>query len=255
MASNKTSSPKIFLVYCIFESRKKIISTIPVGVDGLPVQIMEHSGLGAVVSHVADNQKPEIAQIIAYEKVVETFFQQQAVLPVRYGCLLETESQGIEFLEKHQKEYYTLLREVEGCVEMGIRVILASPKKEIEERDPSQNVYLPPGKAYLVQQKHHYREENRWTQVEEALTPKFLKIFARLFCQYKTEYSLSSRSVFPTSLLSYYFLIKRECEEAFRKAFQTLKQQEVTQMLLSGPWPPYNFVQVEKDDLSTALKL
>ena len=43
-------------------------------------------------------------------------------------------------------------------------------------------------------------------------------------------------------LLSLYFLVDRAVVESFRQAFRRLSEAESARLLLSGPWPPYNFV-------------
>ena len=43
-------------------------------------------------------------------------------------------------------------------------------------------------------------------------------------------------------LLSLFFLVRRENVERFREAFGQLQQETSAKMLLTGPWPPYNFV-------------
>ena len=41
---------------------------------------------------------------------------------------------------------------------------------------------------------------------------------------------------------SLYFLVKRGAVESFRQAFRRIERAESARLLLSGPWPPYNFV-------------
>src|SRR3972149_2057796 len=48
----------------------------------------------------------------------------RAVLPMRYGCLFEEERQVVELLAVHGQQYAAALRGLDGCVEMGGRVLL-----------------------------------------------------------------------------------------------------------------------------------
>jgi len=43
-------------------------------------------------------------------------------------------------------------------------------------------------------------------------------------------------------LLSMYFLVPRPAQGAFREAARGLSAPGPAAVLLSGPWPPYNFV-------------
>ena len=50
-------------------------------------------GLAAVVSRVEETSSaPSVASLLAYERVVEAIHARQAVIPLRYGCLMESES-------------------------------------------------------------------------------------------------------------------------------------------------------------------
>jgi hypothetical protein len=46
-------------------------------------------------------------------------------------------------------------------------------------------------------------------------------------------------------MLSLYFLVKREEVEKFRQIFQAFASRYSARILLSGPWPPFNFVLPE----------
>jgi hypothetical protein len=42
-----------------------------------------------------------------------------------------------------------------------------------------------------------------------------------------------------------FFLVPRPAVDSFRLAFRQLTKSESARLLLSGPWPPYNFVASE----------
>jgi hypothetical protein len=52
-------------------------------------------------------------------------------------------------------------------------------------------------------------------------------------------------------LLSLYFLVPGSAVESFRQAFRHLSATEPARLLLSGPWPPYNFVTNNPKSLLT----
>jgi hypothetical protein len=58
------------------------------------------------------------------------------------------------------------------------------------------------------------------------------------FVRHKVEFPSSGRS----RLLSLYFLVPRDSVGCFRRAARGLHRNESVKLLLSGPWPPYNFV-------------
>ena len=81
-------------------------------------------GLAAVVSRVEETSSaPSVSSVLAFEKVVEAMHARQAVIPLRYGCLMESEAAIIRLLEDHRQEYEALLGRLRGMTEMGIRVL------------------------------------------------------------------------------------------------------------------------------------
>ena len=91
--------------------------------------------------------------------------------------------------------------------------------------------------TYLTARKAHYAHQDRWTEEYRQVSERCLAQFAGLFVKSKTE-APSPR----LPLLSLYFLIPRPAVAAFRRAFRQLTETESARLLLSGPWPPYNFV-------------
>ena len=93
------------------------------------------------------------------------------------------------------------------------------------------------GLAYLTARKAHYAHQDRWTKEYRQAAERCLAQFAGLFVKSNTE-APSPR----LPLLSLYFLVPRPAVESFRQAFRHLTETESARLLLSGPWPPYNFV-------------
>lgn len=237
------------LFYCICpNSRPKLPETLR-GVGDRPVYRVGRGFLSAAVSTIAGAPlSPELALLRAYERVVVSLNQQHTVIPMRYGCVVEQESQVIQLLEDHGPRYEALLQELDGCVEMGLRVLLPpGPWAAVTPggADTCREVagpHSPPGLerlglAYLTARKAHYARQDRWTAEYRQAADRCQTRFAGLFVKCKTE---------PPSprlpLLSLYFLVRREAVASFRQAFRRLAEADPARLLLSGPWPPYNFV-------------
>jgi hypothetical protein len=316
-----------YLLYCILPSQDTLDSPGLLGVGGEPVGLVSCNGLSAAVSRIGHYKvTPPISSLLAFKEVVEYFHRSpgvRGVIPMRYGCMVDDKAQIPRLLEKHRSHYTALLKEVEGCVEMGIRVIIsdfrfsisdsktsipcpvkrlpsgtpteasteracftgeqiANPwprpampgssdgRTDIEQQQKQENIQVTsrsprrrlraggqggrksqianPGRAYLAARKVHYTQEEKFNKQVEQVIERCRAAFGGLFVKCKTEvpsianFQLSIRNPFP----SIYFLIPRESIAAFRRAFRRLiKSSESASLLLSGPWPPYNFVQPE----------
>jgi hypothetical protein len=233
-----------YLLYCIFGTSARRDLGLPAGIGGQPVLVVAHNGLSAALSELAESDLvPDISQTLAYERVVEHFFREQTVIPLRYGCQLENASEVISLLEDHHGEYQMLLGDLEGLNEMGIRVLL----KSSEAGTKTDTSPVPPetfrgtcnsGTAYLAAKRQRFLDLDRAGLDQRLLVDELCGPLSDLFVRRRVESPDLTRS----RLLSLYFLVPRASVESFRRAARHLHSKASVKLLLSGPWPPYNFV-------------
>jgi hypothetical protein len=229
-----------FLIYAILRDGGPVWDTGLPGVEGTTVGLVREAGLAAACSAVPDAcGVPNVDRAMAYGRVVEALHEAGPVLPLRYGCTLDTEAQVAELLRTRGAEFLASLAGLEACVEMGVRVLLHEPM-----RLAAQGVCPPSpaktGLAYLAGRRAHYAEQDGALDESHDLAERARNAFDRLFVQFRSEHSLAAGR----RVLSLYFLVRREHEAEFRKAFQGLQDRCSERLLLSGPWPPYNFAGV-----------
>src|ERR1035441_4171115 len=121
-------------------------------------------GLAAAVSAVEEmGAPPSVASLLAYERVVEAIHARQAVIPLRYGCVMESESAVIRLLEDHRQEYEALLVRLLGMTEMGIRVLWPARAEVLPDFAAS------PGARYLASLRNRYSCANALVPEEARL--------------------------------------------------------------------------------------
>ncbi len=101
--------------------------------------------------------------------------------------------------------------------------------------------------AYLAHLKARLDAEALATENNQKVIEQYRLPFEGLYVGFKGETSKSTpfRDKSGTAFLSLYFLVRRQAVGAFRKVYDQLKSGETTKIMLSGPWPPYNFVLPE----------
>jgi len=231
-----------YMVYCIFRSFKQPLAEMPVGIAGHCVSLVANNGLCAAVSRIADSDS-SISKLLAYEKTVESLQRSRTVIPMRYGCLFEGEEQIIQFIEERRKTYEALLDELDGCVEMGIRLLLADTREKAPMvpsagREPILPIPPAPGSAYLAAKKVRFEARDRVTAEQQRIAGIISDAVAGCYVRSKQEYS----HALGQGLLSLYFLVPGSAVERFRALFRGIRLKESVRLLVSGPWPPYNFV-------------
>jgi len=280
-----------YLLYCILSSGEGRSPGALVGVDDQPVFLVSNNGLSAAISRINQSSTAlEISRILAYQRVVESFHCHPAVggvIPVRYGSLFEEKPQIIRLLKERSNQYKVLLKELDGCVEMGVRILISEcglrnsecgpPNADWGLRPPARWGLRPggnaeyrsyklqtphsalrtpqsdtPGRAYLAARKVHYAQQEKFNKQAKEIIEQYRASFSGLFVTCKTEFPsivnrqssiVNRQSSIPNSVLSLYFLVQREHVERFQQVFREINVRESPKLLLSGPWPPYNFVQ------------
>ncbi len=268
-----------YLLYCILQTPSgfsgRTGEPLPLkpeallGVGCQPVYWVSQNGVGAAVSKVSSSDHeetfsittPDIAVLLAYAKVIESLHNDPAiggVIPLRYGAFLEEESQILRILEKHSTRYECLLQEMRGCVEMGIRILISDCGLRIAgcssahsdsslKTPPSSN----PGLAYLSGRRALFAKEESFAEENISLIKRCREAFAGLFVKCQSEYPPFRLSVCSSrnQLISLYFLVPRRSVAAFGEVFRRICSRESARFLLSGPWPPFNFVGPARDPI------
>jgi hypothetical protein len=233
-----------YLVYCVFRSTEQEMPQPPPGVGRQPVGVVAQEDLRAVVSRFLDpGLVSNFSNALAYETVVEWFRGYQTVIPMRYGSLFEDCSQIRQLLEERRQQFQLLLGELEGLVEMGVRILLDGACVEMHNHAvpvwPQSWSSLPgSGTAYLVAKRNHYAVLDSGSSQRNEIADRIRAQLSGLFVRTRTESSASADG----RLLSLYFLVPSPAVESFSQAVRSIRQQLPGKLLLTGPWPPYNFV-------------
>lgn len=198
----------------------------------LGVHVVTGHGLAAVVSQVEESTRaPGISSLLAFERIVEAIAAHQTVVPMRYGCLMESKEQVVQLLEDHCQEYEAQLIRLRGMTEMGIRLLWPASAPPLASHPKSS------GAAYLVSLRSRYQHDTPAEQ-EILLADRIGTALARWFAEQRREMSSSGQG----RLLSLSFLMPKVYVEDFREAVRNIATPPGVKLLMSGPWPPYNFV-------------
>jgi len=234
-----------YLVYCVFRGPLPGALEIPDGVGGHRVFTSNYNGLGAALSKLPEPDPPfDMSNRLTYERVVESFYRHLTVVPIRYGCRVECPYDAVVLLRENEEAYRALLRELDGYAEVGIQVHFGSPVAGAET--PRRRLLpdwfpLPSrlsGSAGLDAKQGGDREAQRAITAPNALIENLCDSLHGSFVRHKVEFPSSRKSRF----LSLHFLVPRDSVESFSSAARHLPANPSFQLQLSGPWPPYNFV-------------
>jgi hypothetical protein len=185
---------------------------------------------------------------VAHESVIEAFIDARAVLPMKLFTIFSSDDRAVQHVRGEKARIQSLVKRVGNHHEWGVRLVLdrhraaaaAPAKKKERERSPASGV------AYLTQKKAQ-------RDLEAELTVRARETAASLYDRFAARSRLARRrssSELPPGggalLLDAAFLVPRRRSQSFR-ALASREARSLARrgygVTLSGPWPPYTFVQ------------
>ena len=214
------------LLYCIQADVSGLPAGLPPGVGGQPLQWVPAHGLAAVAGPVGEAPR-DTGAVLAYGRVVEALHHRTTVIPMRYGNFLADARAVREHLVDHGPLYRQRLAVLDDCVEMGLRIPLQpAPTHPRAGADAG-------GRDYLLARKRALAAAERGEREAERLERAFLGLYR----QRHTENGAFAGH----AMYSVHYLVPRAKLDSFRIACERLPAASRKRILLSGPWPPYNF--------------
>jgi Gas vesicle synthesis protein GvpL/GvpF len=214
----------VIYVYAIGEPAAMTPEPPQRGLGGARLRVLVCDGLAAVFSrHRTLQPRPSPEALWSHEAVVEQLTARGAVLPLRFGTMLDGEQALRETLAERHEELALGLENVRGRVELGVRVLGDPPR----ERPRGQGS----GRAYLMaRHEAHHRARQAAREIHEPLAA--IAHDSRL-----------RTTVPPPAILAAAYLVDRDQLEAFKaRAGVLAAARDDVSTVCTGPWPPYSFV-------------
>ncbi len=188
---------------------------------------------------------------IAYAVVIETLEQHFTLLPVRFGSVMKSSEAICNMIKINYHDIMANLREVENKCEFGLKVfcdpeklkagILAKSLADVpspDKADPGirSSVYRDWVSRKLAE---HRLEELMLNHVDTVIT----EITGRL--NLLNAINKFKKMVTETTIIDAVFLLHKTQQETLISAVSGLQSQYPgLKFVLTGPWPPYNFVEL-----------
>lgn len=238
-------------VYCVIRSPGPLdFGNIGIGGDSGRVYTVHHEDLAAVVSdtplRIFD---PTRDNVLAHEFVNEVVMRERTVIPMSFGTVFRTEEDIVELLRSTYPTFDDVLGKMHDKIEFGLKVlwdregVIARVEQGNEEirrlRDEiTHNARIS---TYFARMRLGRRVESALEEtgnayvreVHEALRPTAVA-------------SRSNPPIGDRMILNAAFLVEREREAEFDRAIRAIsrKYEELLTFRYTGPWPPYNFVNI-----------
>lgn len=219
------------------------------GLGGEPVRLLPRGNVAAVVSRSLLHPWPlDEAHLTLHESVVEELMSSRPILPARFNTLFRTEDAVIALLNERARPFRSALERVTGKVELGLRV-LWEPPCDAEESADKKSWHGGPGTEYLHRRLREERRRAGIRGVGERVIREVQAFFHSLAVESRLQRLPTDRLLFTGA-----YLVERYRVAAFREDVAKAQQElSYLRFLLTGPWPPYHFVNGAHDETKNTL--
>jgi hypothetical protein len=208
--------------------------------NGAKVRSVSAGATSAVVAECKGPLSPTVRALRGHDMVVRRIARvAPAVLPVRFGTLVESDRSLVALLDAWSEDLQKALALVDRHSQMTLRLFaLAGPAVPPEQSGPGNKVdegadrAASPGTSYLTRR----ARAHAMAQSAPELEP-LREAFARIVAAERI-----ARHDRGPLILTAYHLIPRGAVTTYRRLLRRHAAALSYRAVLSGPWPPYAFV-------------
>lgn len=230
------------------------------GVEGCPIALVRAGDLTAVTSEVplvgfrSCDVEPDLSPdgwlqqaVRAHEHVVERLCSQVTALPLRFGALYPSHAHIREVLDTRAEQMRAELDRLDGAAEWGVKVRVPEPTPCNEQPPPAADA--TDGTEWMLRRRETAaaREESRRQRagladdIEHALSVHAREVVVRASSRPGDTGMLTLDAV---------YLVSHSAEAGFEDTLREVGERcarEGVELDVTGPWPPYHFVQLLAD--------
>lgn len=223
-------------VYCV-AGDVEVLEEPPLGISGAPVRLLRTQGLSVLVSDLdADVVQVTRENALAHAAVVRSVLDRTTPLPFRFGTLV-SEQQLASYLVARKPALEGKLDQVRGCIEMSVKIIWESTGQEPMQGDRQQGA----GASFLEQKRREILGDERSAAEAATISTWLHERVSALIRDEQVTLRPSQKLVLAAA-----HLVERAKITQYReKMAETRQNRPDLHFLLSGPWPPYTFANIE----------
>src|SRR6476661_5268258 len=238
-------------VYCIVRSeRQRDFGAIGIG-GGQRVFTVAFNDLAAVVSDTPIViYDPTRENVLAHEFVNETVMKEFTVIPMSFGTVFRSEKDVSALLKSTFQAFTDVLEKMQDKIEFGLKILwdrdkvvanIESSNDEIRRlkdeitRNAASSTYFARMQLGRLIEAALEETGNRYvSEVHDALKPVSVA-------------SRSNKVIGDRMILNAAFLVDRSRSEEFDERVREVSRsyEDVLTFKYTGPWPPYNFVNIK----------
>jgi hypothetical protein len=224
-------------VYCLAE-RIDALTTPVSGISGARVDLITVVDFSLLVSEFEGDSVPITREnVLNHDNVVRSVLNQTTPLPFRFGSVVDEERLS-SYVISRREALLAKLAQLRGCIEMSVKIIWNTDQKEIEENS---RTVEGPGAEFLKQKQREILGGEHRAEVAKEVS-------AWLSDQVQSLVRQEEVSLCPTEKLivaAAHLVDRQEATKYRERLAEARKTRPELHFLVSGPWPPYTFSNIE----------
>lgn len=236
-------------VYCIIQTRAPLrFGPIGIGSEPAEVHTVNFQDIAAVVSDTPlEVYDPTRENVLAHERVNEVVMRDYTVIPMSFSTVFKTSEDIVELLRTAYDAFHDVLVKMQDKLEFGLKV-LWEPEviiREIEKEDESlrllrQEISQQKGSTYFARMQYGRLVDSLLQEHSEHLVSQIMETLGSVSVATRTNKPIGDKMI-----LNGAFLVARDREPLFDAKVKEIDARFENLILkYTGPWPPYNFVNI-----------
>jgi hypothetical protein len=248
-AGSRPASTRGQYVYCVIQATEPLkFGAVGLGAEPAEVHTVHYKDIAAVVSDTPiDVPDATRENVLAHERVNENVMRTHTVIPMSFGTVFKTRNDIVELLRGAYDAFHDVLDKMQDKLEFGLKLLwdrdvaIREVEKEDEEvRRLKTEISSQKGSTYFARMQYG-------RLLESALQARSERYANEILAQLR-DVSVASRTNKPIGdkmIMNAAFLVSRDQEAPFDSRVKELgARYDRLTFRYTGPWPPYNFVNI-----------
>jgi hypothetical protein len=247
--SRAATSTRGKYVYCIIQATEALkFGNIGLGSEPAEVQSVHYKDIAAVVSDTPI-EVPDATRenVLAHERVNENVMRTHTVIPMSFGTVFKTPQDIVELLRGAYDAFNDVLHKMQDKLEFGLKLLwdrdvaVREVEKEDEEvRRLKNEIASQKGSTYFARMQYGRLLDAALQSRSERYLNEIVDQLRDVSVAYRANKPIGDKMIMNAA-----FLVSREQEADFDARVKNLgaKYDKLT-FRYTGPWPPYNFVNI-----------
>jgi len=236
-------------VYCIIQTGEPCrFGPIGIGSEPAEVHTVNYREIAAVVSDTPlEVYDPTRENVLAHERVNEVVMRDFTVIPMSFSTVFKTSEDIVELLRSAYDAFRDVLVKMQDKLEFGLKVLWEPETiiREIEKEDENlrllrQEISHQKGSTYFARMQYGRLVDSLLQDRSEKLVSEIIDTLSGVCVASRTNKPIGDKMI-----LNGAFLVSRDREPDFDAAVKEIDARyENLIFKYTGPWPPYNFVNI-----------